>query len=243
MTATSLATVQRAPSPLLMLQAAIDNPQVDPARLEKYMELYERWERREAEKAYSAAMGACQAEMRPIERNAWNDQTKSHYLNLENVHAQLKPIWLTHGFTLSSGSDTSPLPNHYRAVMDVRHCDGHVTRHVLDGPCDDRGMKGSPNKTPIQGVVSTMSYLERKLTCMVFNITLKGEDKDGNRTYQSAAISQEQEVTIREWIDAKGADLAAFLKAFDIEKLSDLPAAKFANALDMLKRRKQGPKQ
>jgi hypothetical protein len=220
-------------TPAHFLQQALDS-NLDPDRLEKFMELYERWQKGEAEKAYTIAMQACQSEMKPIERNAWNSQTQSHYLSNEHLHAQLKPVWLKHGFTLSGSSDTSPLPNHYRAVLEVRHVGGHSTRHFLDGPADDKGMKGTPNKTGIQGVVSTMSYLDRKLTCMVFNVTIAGEDRDGNggagQPLTDAQLDELDKLLIR--VVEKHGEKArrGFYKFMQRERLGDLTQGDFLKA-------------
>lgn len=238
---TALVEHQATPTPMALIQTALEQ-NIDADKLEKLLDLQERWDKARAKEAYSAAMNACQQELPLVFRDRTNSHTKAKYATLGALQETIKPVYLKHGFSLSHGTADSPLQNHYRCICDVAHVGGHVERYYLDLPADDRGINGSTNKTPVQAIGSTLTYGQRYLEQRIFNVTIAGQDNDGNRPRQSAVISQDQEVTLREWIENKGADMAAFLKAFDIEKLSDLPAAKFPNALDMLKRRKQGPK-
>jgi hypothetical protein len=243
MAATAIATTEpAAPTPMALIQTALAQ-NIDADKLEKLLDLQERWNKDRAIEAYSEAMNACQQELPLVFRDRTNSHTKAKYATLESLQEPIKPVYLKHGFSLSHGTADSPLANHYRCICDVTHRGGHTKQYFLDLPADDRGINGSTNKTPVQAIGSTLTYGQRYLEQRIFNVTIAGQDNDGNRPRQAVAISEEQEITLREWIENKGADLAAFLKAFDIEKLSDLPAAKFPNALDMLKRRKQGPKQ
>jgi hypothetical protein len=41
-------------------------------------------------------------------------------------------------------------------------------------------VKGRPNKTALHGLGSSVSYLRHYLTCMIFNVVMRGEDDDGN---------------------------------------------------------------
>lgn len=219
-------------TPMSLIAASIERG-VDPEKLGKLYELQERWEANEARKAYAAAMTAAQGEMRPVVRGRTNQQQGSKYAALEDIHDTIKPIWLKHGFTLSSGSDQSPYPEHYRVTCDCLHEGGHITHHVLDGPADDKGIKGGPNKTPIQGVTSTVTYLRRSLAIMIFDITLVGTDHDGQRAVP--LCTHEQAVQIQEWIDSTDTNPQRFLEWAGVESVFKLPASKYQQAIDFFK--------
>jgi hypothetical protein len=223
-----------APTPMALIERAIEKG-IDPDQLGKLFELQQRWEESCARKAYAAAMTAAQGEMRPVVRGRTNQQQNSKYAPLEDIHDAIKPIWLKHGFTLSYGSDASPYPEHYRVTCTCLHEAGHWTSHVLDGPGDEKGIKGNPNKTPIQALTSTVTYLRRSLAVMIFDVTLVGTDHDGQRAVP--VITEEQAVQIKEWIESKNVNPVRFLEWAGVKELSMLPASKYQQAIDFLKRK------
>lgn len=222
------------PTPMTLIATAIEKG-LDPEQLGKLFELQQRWEESEARKAYAAAMTAAQAEMRPVVRGRTNEQQRSKYAALEDIHDIIKPIWLKHGFTLSYGSEQSPYPEHYRVTCECLHEGGHSTRHVLDGPPDEKGIKGNPNKTAIQAMTSTVTYLRRSLAVMIFDVTLVGADHDGQRDV--AVITEEQAIQIQEWIESKNVNPVRFLEWAGVRELGLLPASKYQQAIDYLRRK------
>ena len=62
----------------------------------------------------------------------------------------------------------------------MAHSGGHSTTRSLDAVLDVAGPKGTINKTPLHGLGSAVSYLQRYLTRMIFNVVLRNEDNDGN---------------------------------------------------------------
>lgn len=226
-----------------LLRDAATDPAFDADKMRAVMEMKRIWDADAASLAYKSAMHACQSEIGPIARKKWNDQNKCHYLADEDIDEVIRPIYIRHGFSLEFGSDTSPLENHYRCVCDVNHTAGHVKRHDLDAPCDDKGMKGSPNKTGVQGVMSTMTYMRRNLKVLIFNIPIKGFDKDGARKPQDdAVITLDQIATLNDWILQKDVLLDDFLQWGQVGSLELLPRSKFASAIEMLKARPMGAK-
>lgn len=234
--ATELTTVTSEPTPLVLLQQALA-ADVDADKLEKLMALHERWTDRQAEQQFAEAMNECQAEMPRIVRDAFNTQTQSKYAKLETLDNQIKPVYIKHGFTLTFGTDTSPIPGHIRITCICQHVGGHKRTYQGDFPLDDSGIKGSVNKTPMHATGSTMSYGRRYLTLMIFNLVMAGEDNDGNGRGQVRLITEEQRITLEEWIASTNSDTARFCKTFKVDELKELPASKFANAMEMLKRK------
>lgn len=168
------------PTPMELLQVAIEKD-IDTDKLEKLMELQERWEANQARRLFSEAMHACQQEMPMVIRDAENSQTKSRYARLERIQHDVRPVYSQHGFSLSYGEGQAARDGYKRTICDVRHSAGHVEQYHLDLPIDGVSAKGNPigSMNPVQAAVSTTTYGQRRLLCMIFNITVAGEDFDG----------------------------------------------------------------
>ena len=184
-------------SPLALIDRAHKSG-ANPDQLEKWMELSERWENREAEKSYARAMHACQQAMPPIHKGASNNHTRSSYATLEDVQRSARPVYSAHGFSLSFGEEPCPTDGLKRTVCDVIHTDGHMKRYHLDLPIDGQGSQGGKSSmNQVQGCISTTTYGQRRLICMVFNITLTDEDDDGQGA-SLPKVSEEQAIQLQE---------------------------------------------
>lgn len=221
------------------------NPQVDPDKLERLLSMQERILDRQAEQAFAAAMNAAQAKMPRVVKRKKNDQTHSNYAPLEDIIEECSPVWTDNGFSLSFGEEACPKERHLRLICDVRHRDGHCVRYWIDLALDDAGLRGSANKTQTHASGSTISYARRYLTCMIFHIPT-GDDNDGNGPPRSpvaealGTITPEQGKQLRDLITETGANEERFLQAckVDVERVEQIPPAKFNAALMRLKQRK-----
>src|ERR1022692_4304629 len=188
---------QRPPSsPFLLLERAMEKG-VDADQLGKLVALHQDWQDRKARMEYASAMHACQAEMPSVLRTKKGENSK--YPPLEEVHSVVKPVYLAHGFSLSFGELPASKPDYCNISCDVRHTGGHTERLTLEGGLDITGPKGAPTKTPIQGKGSTMSYLRRYLTLLIFNVTVENEDRDGMS--QAQLVGPDQIKLINELIE------------------------------------------
>lgn len=232
---TELATVPTPTvTPLVLLEQAIDKG-LDADQLGKLMDLQERYEASQAKNAYARAMVACQREMPVIVRNRQNNQTNSKYATLETIQEKIKGIYLKHGFSLSHGSADSPMAGHYRATCTVTHEGGHSEFFFLDVPPDDKGIKGSTNKTAIQALGSSLSYAQRYLECRIWDLTIADQDNDGNRPTRT--INEADAIQLKELIEAKGVDVKRFLDWAEVEKVEFLPQSKHSQAIAFLNRK------
>jgi ERF superfamily len=232
-------------NPLALIQTAIDKG-VDAEQLSKLMDLQERFERNQAEKAFAYAMNRCQEKMPAVVRNQLNTHTQKMYANLEAVNTAIKPIYTAEGFSLSFGEDESKVADSVRIYVDVIHTGGLTRRHFGDFPLDGAGAKGGTNKTGIQSKGSTISYGRRYLTLMIFNVTVADEDTDGNPAGDTINRGQLEELhDLLENCTRAGVPVAmpAFLKWLGVDNLQDLPQREMGRATYELKRKiKEGPK-
>lgn len=223
----------QAPSTLIaFLARAVHDPSVDVGKLEAIYRMQREIVADERRAAFHRAMNAVQSEMQAVVRNAFNDQTRSKFATLEAVDAAIRPVYAKYGFSLSfteTPSDAAEMK-----ITCIVSRDGHAETYFLSALSDTLGPKGMPNKTNVQGVGSTTTYLRRYLTCLVFNIALKNEDNDGNRQRPAneetgELISRAQAVELRALMQETRILEAVVLakKAPGLATIEALPAAKF----------------
>ncbi|GAB3054335.1 ERF family protein [Stenotrophomonas tumulicola] len=162
------------------LQQALMLPEQGVERLERMWEMHKEMQDRDAAREYAAAMKRTQSRMPNIQKRGNNPQTKSAYALLEDINRAITPIYTEEGFSLSFGTVKSDLPDHVGIVCDVLHDGGHSRTYHYDAPIDNAGINGSLNKTLTHGRGSAISYGQRYLIKMIFNLTIGGEDDDGN---------------------------------------------------------------
>jgi hypothetical protein len=220
-----------------VIERAASNPDIDVEKMERLLAMQERIMAQNAKSAFNEAMRAAQAEMPKIKRTKDNTQTNSKYADLEHITDKAVPVYTTHGFSLSYGTADCPIPGHARITCVCAHVQGFERTYQADIPLDLTGIKGTQNKTATHGFGSTMSYGRRYLICLIFNITLTNEDKDGNQPGDT--ITEQQITDLKALAEEVKADKAAFLRYFKINELSDLPAAKFKDAVSALERKRK----
>ncbi len=212
-------------SALVMLSM---DPHVVPEKIAALWKVQREMEADRAQVEYTVAMNAVQAEIEPVVRDTMNDQTRSMYAKQGTIHAAIQPIYCRHGFTLEF--DTEEISDtHIRVILEVSHIGGHTKRRQMPGAHDTAGFKGTPNKTAIQGVGSTVTYLRRYLTLLAFNVPL-ADDNDGNRPAPnngrlSEAQVEELELLMRQTRTSEGKFLAHMLP--DLRSITQAPADDF----------------
>jgi len=163
-----------------MIQRAAADPSVDVDKMERLMQMHERFVDRSAAAAFNAAMVRAQRRIKPVAKKAFNAQTNSSYAKLEDIDQKISPEYTAEGFSLSFGTADSPLVGHLRIVCDVMHEQGHTKQYFMDLPLDAAGIAGKTNKTGVHAHGSTHSYARRYLTMDIFNVVTVNEDNDGN---------------------------------------------------------------
>jgi hypothetical protein len=192
--------------------------------LEKLMALQERWEANQARKSFNDAVAAAKAEIPVITKNREGHNSK-RYADFAAYARVVDPILGRHG-----------LGYRFRTVQDERihvtcilfHKAGHVEENTLAGPADATGSKNA-----IQAIGSTLTYLQRYSLTQALGLAAT-EDDDGRAAGNGSAITEEQLDQLRVLAIDVGADLPKFCKYMKVERLEDLPAAKFQNAVAAL---------
>lgn len=165
-----------AATPMHMLQLAVEqNADID--KLQKLMDLQERWEASQARKAFDEAFAAFKAEAITIIKSTLIKdgplKGKKHANLFDVVVAVTAPL-STHGLTLSW-----KLSKDEKDWMEVtcvlRHVGGH-SESVSMGSAPDTG----PGRNAIQARASAKSYLERYTATAILGLAAKEADDDGN---------------------------------------------------------------
>lgn len=222
-----------------IMRLAVSKGEEGVAALERLVALHERAQDKVALGAYNTAMLAVQSELPQVVKNAQNDQTRSLYARLEMIDRAIRPHYTQHGFQVSFTTEDCPTPDWIRHVALCGHVGGHTQRYQLDLPRDDVGMKGNPMKTQIHGVGSSLTYGQRRLTCMIFNVVLAGEDTDGV-VRDTVPVTAEQAADLRALAEEVDADVEKFLKFFRTDTFAGVRATDYRRAVQLLEaKRKQ----
>ncbi|MCK5611545.1 ERF family protein [Candidatus Pacearchaeota archaeon] len=167
-----------APPMVQIAQLLANGVDIDVDKMAKMQEMSERYERNEARKSFARSFASVQSEVEAVVRTKKNSQTNSNYATLENVLHAAKPIYTKHGFSVIFSEGKADSPDDIRVCADVLHADGHEKTYHTDVAMDDKGIKGSINKTKVHGKASSLTYGRRYLMCMIWNIPTP--DNDGN---------------------------------------------------------------
>lgn len=154
-------------------------PELDLDRVERLFAMHQQMLAKQAEKEFNDAMAVTQSQIQSIVVDRENAHTHSWYATLDAIHEKAKPIWTKNGFSVVSRLADSTKPDHIKVICEVRN-GSHKETHEKDWPLDTAGAKGGANKTAIQGMGSTSTYARRYTELMIFDIAIKGMDKDGN---------------------------------------------------------------
>ncbi len=160
------------------LQTALEKG-VDAASLEKVLNMQERVLDRQSAQAYAVSMVEVQSKMPAILNNCTNDQTRSTYSDMGQILKQITPVYTACGFAVSFGNGKANEANEVRVTCDVMHSQGHSKPYFIDVPLDMTGIKGQINKTAVHGTASAISYGQRYLIKLIFNLNTTDDD-DGN---------------------------------------------------------------
>jgi len=178
-----VAQVNESQSMVSVIQQVALNPDVPVDKLERMLDMQERIFDRQAKQDFAAAMVRVQSAIPAIRKGCFNQQTSSSYADLDYINSIITPIYTAEGFALSFNTIGQRIENTVCVACEVSHIGGHSKEYTYDSPIDDKGIKGTVNKTETHGRASANTYAKRYLTNMIFNITLTDSDNDGNADY------------------------------------------------------------
>jgi hypothetical protein len=235
---------EQVPDPLMagIIKAAAD-PKTDVEKLERLMALYERRAADNARRAFIAALADCQAELPTIGKHGSVDLGRGgkvySFAKWEDICEAIKPVLHRHGFALNFKIES----NEKQVIVTgtLSHREGHIDPTTYTLPFDNSGAKN-----PVQAMGSSISYGKRYVANALLNLTSRDgveADDDGRQglpiadRFYREPLSQETitqaEVSHLEHLlsEPDSPTPKIFCRFFKIEKLADLPACKWDEAI------------
>lgn len=231
----ALATITQTPvaiTPMEMLNSAITRgDSLD--KLERLMDLNDRWEKAQAKKAFIEAKAAFKASAPVVTKDKTNNQYNSRYASIGSVVNAVNEALSKHGLDADWQFDQS---NGIRVTCILTHVAGHSESVSLVGTPDTSG-----TKNPLQQIKSTLTYLKLATFEAVTGIATKegNRDDDGNASGVASFISDEQVEELTALITETKTDIAKFLEIGKVESLSDITTADFGKAKALLLSKKK----
>lgn len=226
-------------TPMQLLQVAMSQG-ADLQKLEKLMELQERWEANQARKAFDAAISAAKAEIKPIVKNREVDftsqkgRTNYDYEDFAAIANAVDPILAKHGLSYRhrSKQDGKSLTITCR----ISHPDGHFEDTELSALNDESG-----NKNGIQGIGSTATYLQRYTLKIALGLAATKDNDGRGANAAEEYITAKQIADLEALITEVGADKARFLKHIKVESLDQIYARAYPAVVKMLEAKRGRP--
>lgn len=226
----ALAVKEESNSILQVIARAAADPTVDIEKMERLLQMQERFMAQQAKTAFAADFAQMQTEMPTITERGEivvNGQTRSKYAKFEDINEAIKPVMQRHGFAISFKVKTEGQQITVTGIL--MHRMGHQEETSMVLPADKSGSKNS-----VQELGSSISYGQRYTLKALLNISSKGEDTDG-----VVFISEEQALTLHTLLTDTKADRAKFLKYYGAASLEQLPASKYNDAVAALEKKRK----
>lgn len=211
--------------------------------IERLSALREREQEREAERAFDAAMATFRAQVPPIPRDrrgagfAPKGGGAIHYVMyapLETIQRVCDPllsaVGLRYWWSSEATADTVTTTCH------LRHVGGFGQRSTMTLP-----VTGPPKSSATQAHGGTRSFAKRLTLSDVLGITTT-DDVDGADGARTDPLSDDQVVVLSEHVDAIREDgirfdIVRFCRIFDAERIADIAADRYEEALGLLQTR------
>lgn len=232
-------------SPLeaLIERAVFEGANMD--AVERLLGLKERVDQANAKKAFDAAIASAKADIGPISKNRVVDFTgqkgRTHYKfeDLAEIARTVDPVLSQHG--LSYRWRTGQTGQTVRVTCIVSHRDGYFEETSLEAPADNSG-----NKNGIQGIGSTITFLQRYTLKAALGLAVSADDdgkasapQGGGNSGPAAPteLTGSQVKTLRTLIADTATDEKRFLASAKAECLEDVRPADFPRLEALLKRK------
>jgi len=152
-----------------LMEMALSND-VDINKMEKLMDLQERWEAKEANKAFSKALALFQSKCPTIKKSKSAHNYK--YAPMEDIVSQVSGLLADCGLSYRFEQDQGNGIIGVTCV--VTHLDGHQEKLRIEAEADT-----GPGRNKIQSIGSTITYLKRYAFQGSLGIATADEDIDG----------------------------------------------------------------
>lgn len=218
----------------------VQRKDIDPERLEKFLDLQFKAEAIHAKKAFQQALASFQGECPIITKtksvnftSKTGNTTKYNYSPLDEIVFMIKPILTKYGFSFTFDIQLTENPELGLLKTKIYHAEGHSEEFVYYFPRvhDDQRMNMA------QRVKSALTFAKRAALENALGVITAEEDDDARRS-EDIEATDKQIKEIKRLIKATKTDETTFLtwlKAEAIESLTALDAKKAIHALKQKK--------
>lgn len=216
-----------------MIFAAAHDKELDIDKLERLIALQERMLTDQRRAAFDDSMSRVQARITPVlQLGSRAEKQKGKFARYDDIKEMLRPI-LAEESMATSFSEVEKGEKKTKFVLKVSK-GGHTESYFRTFSDDtaSRNSQGVGIRPAIQDDGSTMSYAERYMTKMAFNIVEVGDDNDGE---DREFIGPGQCARIRELLNETDTKEAEFLSMIaKVEKIEDISVKDFQRCLNAL---------
>lgn len=213
-------------NPMELLQIAVEQ-NVDADKLEKLMDLQDRYVAKLAEQDFNTALALFQANCPVIkcEKEVKSNRgMRYNYAPLEDIQETIRPYLQECGLSVSFSTKWES-DGYLTAICYLTHVSGHTRTSDFTCPVD-RDMK--VNDSQKQGSVN--SYAKRYALSNALNLVFEKEDDDGGSA-QTQAVTPEQADEIRELVKARQVDEKVFFTWAGCNSYETIPASKYGQII------------
>lgn len=198
-------------------------------RLAQLWELQEKIDAKQAKQEYTEAMAALKRNPPKIIKDRINAQFKSKYASIDSIINGSMEALGQNDFSVNFMPEQDKETLLLTVTCILTHKGGHSEKATMCAPPDSSGSKNA-----LQQIKSTLTYLRGATFEAVtgFAGSDANMDDDGNEWGKKPVetITEDQVKEIEKLLAETGTDEAAWLKLGKIEKIADLPKARFAGA-------------
>ena len=220
-------------TPMEMLEIAVKND-APLEKLEKLMDLQERWEANEARKAFVVAMTRFKANAPQLFKDKHvsfvsqrtNKTTEYDHATLDQVCSVVGKALSVNGISHSWNVEQFDNAG-IKVTCILTHEKGHSESVPMQTMPDDSGGKNN-----IQAIGSAVTYLQRYTLLAATGLATQDQDNDGANT--KFVISDEQKQDIIDLMRSSGADGVKFLKYMGVASVDEIPASQYHKAITAL---------
>jgi hypothetical protein len=205
--------------------------------VEKFMALQERWEARQARKAFDAAIALAKAEIKPILKKQEVDfpaknggsRTNYKYEGFSDIAEHVDPILAKHGLSYRHR------PKQEGKILTITcilsHRDGCSEETSLFAGNDESG-----NKNSIQSIGSTATYLQRYTLKLALGLAAAKDDdgKGADDAEEEPTLTEDEIANLEALITEVAADKAKFLAYLKVESLGVIWRKKYKDVVRLL---------
>jgi len=230
----SVAPQQPTPTPATMLQAVIEKG-IGPenvAVLEKLMQLYERVQEREAERAFTQAFNALQADLPQIVAST-EIPNRGRYEKFEDVMRVVGPLLVKHGFAVSFSMDAKD--GRVLETCHLRHIGGHSHSNsfaVRTGKAD----------TETQADCKAATTAKRNALLNALNIVIRQDafQSEDDAAIEGALIGPDKVQFLKEECADRGVNVPKFLEMAGVKTFEEIRAGSYPVLVRSLAMKRKG---